>query len=128
MKKLTFIFSFFIVLFVSSFTLFPTESPNFKILIKGVGHDLKEGLKTSEFAKMTIESNDENVKVETFEITLARGNRAISIQTIDGNSFDLGKYKGQARSGDRIVIDIKKLKFKNDPLDTPKAVFAIKVN
>jgi hypothetical protein len=128
MKKSSFIFALFIVLFVSSFTLFPTENPNFKILIKGVDHDLKEGLKTSEFAKMTIESNDENVKVETFEITLARGSRAISIQTIDGNSFDLGKYRGQARSGDRIVIDIKKLKFETETQESSTAVFTIAVN
>ena len=128
MKKSSFIFALFIALFVSSFTLFPTENPNFKILVKGVDHDLKEGLKTSEFAKMTIESNDENVKVESFDITLARGNRAISISTIESNTFDLGQYRGQARSGDRIVIEIKKLKFKTEPLDTPKAVIAIRVN
>ena len=104
------------------------EKSPFTISIKGLDHNLNEGLKNNEFAKMTIESNDENVKVESFEITLARGSRAISIQTIDGNSFDLGKYRGQARSGDRIVIDIKKFKFKNDPLDTQKAVYTIVVN
>ena len=128
MKKSPFIFALFIFLCVGLFSFHPMEKSPFTISIKGLHHSLNEGLKTNEFAKMTIESNDENVKVKSFEITLARGSRAISIQTIDGNSFDLGKYRGQARSGDRIVIDIKKVKFKNDPLDTLKAVFAIKVN
>jgi hypothetical protein len=128
MKKLPFIFAFFIFLSVSSFSFRAEEKPKFTISIKGLNHDLQEGLKTNEFAKMRIESNDENVKVESFEITLARGNRAISNLTIDSNTFDLRKYKGQARSGDRIVIEIKKLKFASEPQDRIKAVFAIVVN
>jgi hypothetical protein len=128
MKKLPFIFAFFIFLSVSSFSFRAEEKPEFTISIKGLNHDLQEGLKTNEFAKMRIESNDENVKVESFEITLARGNRAISNLTIDSNTFDLGKYKGQARSGDSIVIEIKKLKFASEPQDRTKAVFVIVVN
>ena len=130
MKKSPFTFTIFVLLsvLVSSFTPLPTEEPNFKISIKGVNHDLHDGLKPSEFAEMTIESKDETIKIEAFEITLARGNRAISISTIESNTFNLRQFMSQARSGDRIVIEIKKLKSKKESLATANSVITIRVN
>lgn len=130
MKKSPFTFTIFVLLsvLVSSFTPLPTEEPNFKISIKGVNHDLHDGLKPSEFAEMTIESKDETIKIEAFEITLARGNRAISISTIESNTFNLRQFMSQARSGDRIVIEIKKLKSKTESLATANSVITIRVN
>lgn len=130
MKKSPFTFIIFVLLsvLVSSFTPLPTEEPNFKISIKGVNHDLHDGLKPSEFAEMTIESKDETIKIEAFEITLARGNRAISISTIESNTFNLRQFMSQARSGDRIVIEIKKLKSKKESLATANSVITIRVN
>jgi hypothetical protein len=130
MKKLPLLFAIFVLLsvLISSFTLLTSEEPNFKISIKGVDHDLHDGLKPSEFAEMTIESKDENIKIEAFEITLARGNRAIEISQVKSNSFNLHKYTGIARSGDRIVVEVKKISNKNESLSPNNyTVIAIKV-
>lgn len=93
---------------ICSFTFLPQEYFSYQISISGVDHDFTQvGLKTSELAEMTIKSNDENSKIVSFEITLARGSRAISVTNVKGNKFPLQKLKGQARSGDRLVIELK---------------------
>jgi len=120
---------FLVLMFlVSAFAILPFEDPNFKILVKGVTHDLNEGLKPSEFAKITIVSEDKSIEVSSIEITLARGNRAVSILTVKSDSFDLREFKNEARSGDRIVIQIINVSDKEDLLLPDNAVFTIKVN
>lgn len=129
MEKTRFLLVLFVLtLVVSSFTIFFVEERNFKISISGVNHELKDGLNPSEFAKMTIESKDENVNVKSFEITLARGARAISIKTYEGNIVDLNSLKANARSGDRIVIDIKSTNMENESTSPTNTIFVIKVN
>lgn len=129
MEKTRFLLVLFVLtLVVSSFTIFFVEEPNFKISIAGVNHELKDGLNPSEFAKMTIESKDENVNVKSFEITLARGARAISIKTYEGNTVDLNQLKTNARPGDRIVIDIKSTNMENESTSPTNTIFVIKVN
>ena len=129
MEKTRFLLVLFVLtLVVSSFTIFFVEERNFKISIAGVNHELKDGLNPSEFAKMTIESKDENVNVKSFEITLARGSRAISIKTYEGNTVDLNQLKTNARPGDRIVIDIKSTNMENESTSPTNTIFVIKVN
>ncbi len=129
MEKTRFLLVLFVLtLVVSSFTIFFVEERNFKISIAGVNHELKDGLNPSEFAKMTIESKDENVNVKSFEITLARGARAISIKTYEGNTVDLNQLKTNARPGDRIVIDIKSTNMENESTSPTNTIFVIKVN
>jgi len=129
MEKTRFLSVLFVLtLVISSFTTFFVDELNFEISVAGVNHELKEGLKPAEFAKLTIESKDEKIKVKSFEITLARGSRAISITTYEGNIVDLNLLKANARSGDRIVIDIKSMSIENESSSPANAIFVIKVN
>lgn len=125
MKVTSLLFSFLLFL-TTSFTISTNVNADIKLSIKGIGHDLKEGLKPAEFGELTIESSNKNIKIEAFQITLARGNRAIEISDVKGNKFDLRKYDGYARSGDRIVIEIKKV---SDPTFSQQAlsVWAIRI-
>lgn len=127
MRKLPFLLAAFLLIgILSSFTFYPAEKSNYKISVNGINHDLQDGLKPSEFAKMTIEVQDKMLKVESFEITLARGSRAISSSVIEGNTFDLSQYKSDARSGDRIVIEVSSQN--TDALSPSKSIFVLKVN
>ena len=119
---------FVLAVSLSSFSLFTIEDPKFKISIAGVNHDLNEGLKPSEFAKLTIESADERIEVSSIEITLARGNRAVTILTINSDSFDLREFKEKAQPGDRIVVQIIKVSDTEDLLLPDNTMFIIKVN
>lgn len=127
MRKLPFLLAAFLLIgILSSFTFYPLGKSNYKISVNGINHDLQDGLKPSEFAKMTIEVQDKSLKVESFEITLARGSRAISSSVIEGNTFDLSQYKSDARSGDRIVIEVSSQN--TDALSPSKSIFVLKVN
>jgi len=129
MEKPRFLLTLFaLAVSLSSVTLFPIEDLHFKISIKGVTHDLNEGLKPSEFAKLTIESVDESIEVSSIEITLARGNRAVTILTINSDSFDLRAFKANAQPGDRIVVQIIKVSDTEDLLLPDNTIFIIKVN
>lgn len=129
MKKIHLLsFIFVLTVLSNAFAFLSADESGFKILIEGVNHELKDGLNPSEFAKMTIESKDENINVKSFEITLARGARAISIKTYEGNIVDLNSLKANARSGDRIVTDIKSTNMKNESTSTANTIFVIKVN
>ncbi len=119
---------FVLAVSLSSFSLFTIEDPKFKISIAGVNHDLNGGLKPSEFAELTIESADERIEVSSIEITLARGNRAVTILTINSDSFDLGEFKEKAQPGDRIVVQIIKVSDTEDLLLPDNKMFIIKVN
>lgn len=129
MKASGLLFSFVLTfaLFTSSFTILPNEDFEIQFLIKGVDHELKEGLKPSELSELTIVYSNQEIKVEAFQVTLARGNRAIEISDVMGNKFNLRKFSDSARSGDRIVVEVKKL---NDQTYLQKAVsvFAIRIN
>lgn len=99
-----------IIVLTSSFTIEPTNGLTFNIKIQGLENRnvSKDGVIPSELAQMIIEANDENIKIEEFEIVLARGNRPVSIpnKIVQGNNYDLTKFSELARSGDRIVIKV----------------------
>ena len=96
-----------LLFFLSSFNI---ESRDVKIKIKNLDERklIQRGIKPSDFTEMTVESLDENLIVESLQITLARGNRAVSISDVNGNNFSLRKLAGVARSGDRLVIEVRK--------------------
>lgn len=101
-----------IVLF-SAFTVAFNSDYGLNIKVEGIASKniLQEGIIPSEFAMMTIESDNPTVKIQQFEIVLARGTRAIfpGSQTVSGNQFDLENLSDAAKAGDRIVIKIKKV-------------------
>ena len=84
----------------------------FHVTIQGIeGRDiLKEGVARTEFARMTLETDREETAIEGFEVVLARGSSPVETFVVDtGNSMDLREFADSARSGDRLVIDVKKV-------------------
>ncbi len=130
MKMSRYINSIFVLLTILMFSfILPLKSSEFKITVSGVDHDyLNDGLKPSEFAELKIESKYDSIVIDSFQITLARGNRAIDISTVKSNKFNLRKYISYARSGDRIVIEIKKSNENNGSSLPSISVITIKVN
>ena len=97
---------------ISSYTVEVTEKPTFQVVIQGTqGRDLlKEGVSRNEFAPMTIVTDQKEARVEGFDVVLARGSSPIEVfEVAAGNSMDLREFAGSARSGDRLVIEIKKI-------------------
>ena len=103
---------------------------SFKVYVDNIAdRELKKvGIKPVDFADLKISPTDESIQVETIKITLARGNRAIEISTVNSNHFNLGKYKGVARAGDRIVIEVRMLNKSNELLDLSNAIIVMTVN
>lgn len=52
-------------------------------------------------------------RVATAEVALVRGGRAVLVQTYNTDNIDLSQMAAQARSGDAIVIDVKKVQRRN---------------
>jgi hypothetical protein len=102
-----------IVIFsASSFVANFEDETKFSISIEGIENfNSKEGISVSEFAKMVIETNSKEISVEEFEIILARGSKPIShpTQVVPGNEFDLAEYAELAKTGDRFVIELRKV-------------------
>ena len=97
---------------ISSYTAGTAEKPTLQVAIQGMeGQDiLKEGVARTEFALMTIETDQEGTAVKKFEVILARGSSPIERFEVNaGNSMDLREFADSARSGDRLVIDIKEV-------------------
>lgn len=130
MKKSFFFSAIFVLLSLSlpSFSQLPIEYLEFKYSIKGVERDFEDGLKPSEFAELTIETANQNITITAFQITLARGNRAVEISNVESNKFNLKKFADQARTGDRIVIEVKKLSDQSYSLNPVKSIIAIRVS
>lgn len=91
-----------------SFSLASHDNFEIKYKIKGVYHNLNDGITKAEFNKLSLTTNHD-LTVKEFRITLARGNRAVKTMDIGGDDFDLKKLTSVARAGDYIVIEIKKL-------------------
>ena len=114
--------------FIFSFTPASDETSDIKVSIKGLNHDWRDGLKPSEFAVMMVEAVDKNITIDGLQITLARGNRAVDFSSVKSGSFNLRNYTGNARAGDRIVVEIKKSTDIIDSSSLYNSVIVIKVN
>ncbi len=115
----TFLQSTLLIVLISFFTSAFTKATfsDFTIKVKGLeDRDLRrEGLKISEFAPMTVSANVENMRVDAFEISLARGSRLVSpTKSVQGNSFDLTTFAELARPGDMFALKLKVIKAEED--------------
>lgn len=105
-----------------------TANSQIDISVKGVDHDIvKEGIRPAEFGELSIGLKDEDHQIEAFQITLARGNRAVDISNVRGSTFNLKKYTSMARAGDRIVIEIKSTAKQGDSLSPSVSIVALAV-
>ena len=101
----------------------------FHVTIQGIeGRDiLKEGVARTEFARMTLETDREETAVEGFEVVLARGSSPVETFVVDtGNSMDLREFADSARSGDRLVVDVKEVTGMN-PADVSGTDYVIAI-
>jgi hypothetical protein len=82
---------------------------------------LTDGLKPSELTQLTIDANDENVKILEFHIIHARGKSPVNVGVVtEGNTFDLNKFRDEAKAGDRIVVEVRKISGVDDNRLTEK--------
>lgn len=90
------------------------EGSEIKIIVQGVeNRDVtREGLMPAELTYLILESRDKTAGVEEFQIFLARGQSPVGVPAtvIRGNQVALEKYRPFARTGDRLVINLRKLK------------------
>src|SRR5688500_15041848 len=71
---------------------------------------MTEGLKPSELTQLTIDANDDKVKILEIEVIHARGKSPLNMGSVtEGNTFDLNKFRGKAKAGDRIVVRVIKI-------------------
>lgn len=102
----------------------------FSVKVDGVEQRdvLAEGLKPSELAQLTINSNDEDVKVLEFEIIHARGESPVNrANVMQGNTFDLRAFRDEAKAGDRIVISVTKVTGDSDKLSKKNSILQIPI-
>ena len=120
----------FLVLFLGIVLGFSQKKDlEYKLSVDGIVENYaKNGLKHSDFAMMEITANNK-IKVKEFEITLARGKRAVHYnKQIQGNQFDLNHYSEDARDGDRIVIEILELSDENIELTQFNSIITIRID
>ena len=81
---------------------------------------MKDGAKTTDIRSMDIaaiaEENfarevpkDASYRIREVEVTLARGTRPAHVQKFRSQKLNLSQFVAQARPGDRLVIEIKKV-------------------
>lgn len=91
---------------------FIVEDTLFAVTIQGIENRdvLKDGVKPFELTQVTLDVRDKNFKIHEFEIILARGKSPVGFPNavVTGNKCDLAKFRGIAKSGDRIVIKVNK--------------------
>ena len=112
MKPSLFVFLTALSVVLSSYAVLPIDKRTLYVTVQGLaGRDLlKEGVARTEFAPLTIDSDQGQVKVKRFDVTLARGSKPVEVvEVATGNRIDLREFADSARSGDRLVIDIKEL-------------------
>ena len=76
---------------------------------------------------------DARFRVTQYTVTLARENRAILTEKVEGSSRSLDKIMDHAESGDRLVVEIKKVERMNaldqvTRFEMPMEIFVIPVN
>lgn len=129
----------------SSGTLIGTEKfrvkeiPKPELVLKSGGRevDLKRGV-TNVPRELTLDAvpdndfaqflpEDARYRVTKWEVTLARGQRAIEVKQVSSPRADLSSFVPQARPGDRIVIEAKevqRMNFRNEKEDVKIGVNA----
>jgi hypothetical protein len=90
-------------------TAFTARKLHFSAHIQGIeNRDVSlTGIGADEFSVLTVETSDKDRSVTRFEIILARGQSPVYRASVEGNSFDLNKFKENAKPGDRAVLEVK---------------------
>ena len=99
--------------------------PSIKFYAKGKEIDQKNGVTIAQLPRNIIAKaipdesfasflpKDARYKVTHWEVTLARGKRAIKTKRVRSEKVGIADIAQKARSGDRIVIEVKKVKRRN---------------
>ena len=129
MKKSVFWFALIAIAIVTtSLTIIMQQNPGLSFVMAGVDHDLSEGIKISELSTLKGRTKDDVVKIDSMEITLARGNRALGTDKIAGGTYNLSPFKRDARSGDRIVIEVIFVNADDSNEPIPNAIYVVPLN
>jgi hypothetical protein len=90
---------------------------------------MKEGIKSSALTHLTISTNDEKVSVTEFHIVLARASSPLESKAVKGNAVDVSSFRGKAKAGDRIMIDIRAVSARGqDPIALRDVLLLIPIN
>lgn len=116
-----------------TFDVQPVPKPSVDLYLNGTRMDLKKGITTSDFdksisVKVIPDENfanqvpkDARFRLSDWEITLAKGKRAVQIEEGDKQTeFPLTRFKDAVKQDDRIVLELKQIQrmnFKNDVED-----------
>ncbi|GAB4330608.1 MAG: gliding motility protein GldM [Flammeovirgaceae bacterium] len=106
------------------FRVKPVPKPEIKLFVAGKAANLKEGHATTEVRTLGIKAvpdgdfasflpKDARYRVAEWDITLARGKRAIKQFKGTGEQFNANEIASEAKPGDRIVIEVKKVQRMN---------------
>lgn len=119
--------AFLIALVAVSATAFSPQDLNFNVSCKGLENRnvLKDGLKPSELSTLTVTADQEAVAVERLNVILARGDQPVLRETVTGNSFDIGGFRGSAKAGDRIVIEVVRISGSSEELNDENKILQI---
>jgi hypothetical protein len=92
----------------------PPNQSDFRVVVQGLDHKnvIPDGLEPAEMTFLTIDAIDSGVEVTEFELLLARGQSPIGVPGIivSGNQVGLEKFRPFAKAGDRLVINVRKVK------------------
>lgn len=84
-------------------------------------------MKPSELSTLTVNADQETVAVERLNFILARGEQPVLLETVTGNSFDIGGFRGSARAGDRIVIEVVRISGSGETLNDQNKILEIRL-
>jgi gliding motility-associated protein GldM len=120
--------------------------PQIVVKVNGTPVDLKKGLTAPGPASLQVDAEPEpnfaaalpkeaRYRVSGGEILLARGKRPLGTVAISSNVVSVGNLRNQAQSGDRYVIEVKKVERKNFrdaiedvPIPTSQSIIVVPVN
>jgi hypothetical protein len=96
----------------------PASQSDFRVVVQGSEHKniILEGLKPQEMTFLTIHAMDSNMEVTEFELLLARGQSPVGMpgMIVSGNHVGLEKLRPFAKTGDRLVVKVRKVKSQAD--------------
>lgn len=106
--------------------------------------DQKQGVSATSLRSLTMRAiadesfaeflpKDANFRVSEYNVYLARGNRPVDQQRVNGPDADLRSFAAKAKAGDRVVIEVTKVQrmnFRKEVVDVPMGTktFTIPLN
>ncbi len=127
-----------------TFSVKKVPLPSYSFKLRGKEVDFKSGVKATAMRSLTVKAiadenfarevpKDAKYRVREMNVTLARGTRPVVNQRFTSESLNLSKFATQARPGDRIVIEIKKVtrktyQKKNERVATRNEIYTIPLN